>query len=382
MPPVRQVTDMSYSLATLWYERQRYLPGVLAVGFSALLIALQSGLLLGLFSITSIPIDRSLADVWIGQPKVESVDLGRPVPESWLSYLAIPQVERTESYIQAYAYWSKPPRTGGMELCMLIGTRLGPHAIGAVNGLMPEHRAALSEFGSVVIDETEFERLGIEKIGDTAEIGAKRVRVVGTVRGLKSIAGPYIFCSLETAHALLRLPPGQVTFLLAKCKTPEDARIVVQHVQSHTDKIAAFTRDEFSFQSRLHWLFKTKAGIALGLAAALGFLVGMVVTSQTLYAATAASLREYAVLRALGIPRWRMGFTVLAQSFWIGVAGTLLALPAIFGLAKFGNLMGAKVDLPWWLWTAAVGVTMLMALVSGLMALRSLRLVEPITLLR
>ena len=62
---------MSYSLTTLWYERQRYLPGVLAVGFSALLIALQCGLLLGLFSITSIPIDHTRADVWIGSPAVK-----------------------------------------------------------------------------------------------------------------------------------------------------------------------------------------------------------------------------------------------------------------------------------------------------------------------
>ena len=51
---------MAYTLSTLWYERQRYLPGVLAVAFSALLIALQCGLLLGLFSITSIPVDRNV----------------------------------------------------------------------------------------------------------------------------------------------------------------------------------------------------------------------------------------------------------------------------------------------------------------------------------
>ncbi len=50
---------MFYSLKTLWYERQRYLPGALAVSFSAVLIALQGGLLLGLFAITSIPIDHS-----------------------------------------------------------------------------------------------------------------------------------------------------------------------------------------------------------------------------------------------------------------------------------------------------------------------------------
>ena len=57
---------MSYTLATLWHDRQRYLPGILAVAFSALLIALQCGLLFGLLSISTIPIDRSDADVWIG----------------------------------------------------------------------------------------------------------------------------------------------------------------------------------------------------------------------------------------------------------------------------------------------------------------------------
>ena len=61
----------------------------------------------------------------------------------------------------------------------------------------------------------------------------------------------------------------------------------------------------------------------------LGLLVGAVVTSQTLYAATAASLKEYAVLRALGIPRWRMALSVLGQSFWIGLAGVVIAVPAI-----------------------------------------------------
>ena len=61
---------MFYVLAILWHERQRFLPGVLAVAFSALLIALQCGLLLGLFSVTSIPVDRSAADIWIGAPHV------------------------------------------------------------------------------------------------------------------------------------------------------------------------------------------------------------------------------------------------------------------------------------------------------------------------
>ena len=78
---------MSYALATLWHERQRYLPGILAVAFSALLIALQCGLLMGLFSITSLPIDHTDADIWMGAPSVLSVDLGRPIRASSLAKL-------------------------------------------------------------------------------------------------------------------------------------------------------------------------------------------------------------------------------------------------------------------------------------------------------
>src|SRR5207245_5289560 len=120
---------MSYSLATLWHERQRYLPGVLAVGFSALLIALQCGLLLGLFSITSIPVDHTRAHIWVGAPQVLSVDLGRPVPESYLCRLAgQPEVEAPEVYLQGFSYWSKP--NGAIELCIVIGSRLDDNALG------------------------------------------------------------------------------------------------------------------------------------------------------------------------------------------------------------------------------------------------------------
>ena len=49
-----------------------------------------------------------------------------------------------------------------------------------------------------------------------------------------------------------------------------------------------------------------------------------------------AALREYAVLRALGIPRWRMAGLVMAQSLWVGLAGIgrSSVTPAHEGMAK------------------------------------------------
>src|SRR6185369_15235038 len=146
---------------------------------------------------TSLPIDNTFADVWVGHPDVPSVDLGQPIPASWQAYLSqMPEVERVEIYNQGFAYWKKP--TGGVELCMLIGSRLGPDALGAVKLLTPEMRSQLTEPGAIIIDKSEFERVGINGIGDTAEINGRRVKVVNVVTGFKSLAGPYVFCNVET----------------------------------------------------------------------------------------------------------------------------------------------------------------------------------------
>ena len=140
---------MNYSLATLWHERPRFIPGIGAVAFSAVLIALQCGLLWGLFRITSIPIDNSSADVWVGSPGVRSVDLGRPINLTFLSRVAgDPRVKEVETYYQAFASWIKPD--GGSELCIVIGTDLNPDNIGSVKELTPEIRDALTEPNSIV----------------------------------------------------------------------------------------------------------------------------------------------------------------------------------------------------------------------------------------
>jgi len=372
---------MPYSLAIFWHERQRFLPAVLAVAFSALLIALQCGLLLGIFSITSLAVDSTSADVWLGGPGILSVDQGTFIPARYLARLAgQPEVESCEIYLKGLASWVKPGASGS-ELCMVIGTRLAGDALGAVRNIDLATRYLLTEPGSVIVDQSELGRLGIRGIGDHTEINGHQVRVVALVEGLQSIAAPYVYCSTETARRLLRLPADQTTYVLARCHDPASASVVVQRMRANPH-VSVFTAEELSWRTRFHWMMKTKAGLALGLAAALGLLVGAVVTSQTLYAATAVSLREYAVLRALGIPRRRMRALVLAQSLWVGVMGVGLGVPAVYFLARCAGAVGAKVLLSPWLVAGAGTVTLIMALVSGLVALRSLRLAEPATLLR
>ena len=379
---------MNYALQTLWHERQRYAAGVLAVAFSAVLIALQCGLLLGLFKITSIPIDQESSDlestIWVGSTAVPSVDLGKPIPSYYLTRVAgRPGVGMPETYIANFGNFTKP--VGGTELCFLLGTHLDEDSAGTAKVLTPEMREALSEPFTIVCDQSDVERLALNRTEVKPKINGKEVKLVGTVKGLKSLAAPWIFCSIHTARQLLGflLPHDHVTYILAKCDSPARAREVAAELrETYGEDMTAATAAEFSFESRKYWLLRTKAGIAIGYAALLGLFVGAVITYQTLYSATAASAKEFAILLALGIPRWRISVMVLQQSFWVGLVGVGLAYPICLGL-RYAALQGnVDVDLRWEVLAGTAAITTMMALSAGTLALRSVRKIEPMDLLR
>jgi len=95
-----------------------------------------------------------------------------------------------------------------------------------------------------------------------------------------------------------------------------------------------------------------------------------------------ASAKEFATLLALGIPRGKIYGLVMAQSFWVGLFGVILSVPVVFGLSQLAILGGAPVLLRWEVMTGAGLITIITALLSGLFALRSVRRIEAISLLR
>src|SRR5262249_22595594 len=214
-----------------------------------LLIALQCGLLLGMFKFASITVDRAQADIWVGGPNVLSADLGPPISERYLGRLASqPEVDFAEVYLQERTHWIRPD--GGMELCMVVGSRLEKGALGAVPELTPGLRIRLAEKGAVVLDESDLDRLGMRGAGDIAEIHGHRVKVVGLIHGFRGPAGAHVFCSVETARTLLRFQSDEASYLLAHCREPSAAPRVVQRLRGSYPGLSAFTAGELSFRSR------------------------------------------------------------------------------------------------------------------------------------
>jgi putative ABC transport system permease protein len=369
-----------WALQTLWHERKRYWAGVMAVAFSVVLIAVQNGLVSGLMRMVSFPIDLSKADVWVAGAKVQSCDLGSMFDRDALNRIVVrPEVERIDEYIQGFNFWKHPDV--GQKLVIVAGCELDDGSLGPANALPAELRRRLSEPGAVVVNEKDKSKLGITDIGDAATIFGFRVRVVGFSDSTASFTGPYILCSLRTARELLGMDADKTYYLLIKCKDPEVASQLARDLNADS-RVAAYTASEFSHKSRWYWMRTTNAGVAMGFIGLLGLAVGAVITSQTLYAATVSSLRELMVLRALGIPRFRLVRYVLAQAFFVGLLGVLVGIPISFAVARVGEAIGTKPVIDGLLILGTAGVAMATAGLAGLVALRSLSNVEPVQLLR
>src|SRR3954452_13213352 len=101
--------SVPYALRILWRDRGRVLPAVLAVAFSAALIAVQCGMLFGIIVCSSVPVDHAAADLWLTTRDTTALGEPRPIPEAWL--LRLPrelEVDRVEPCLIAFGTWHRP----------------------------------------------------------------------------------------------------------------------------------------------------------------------------------------------------------------------------------------------------------------------------------
>jgi putative ABC transport system permease protein len=374
-----------FSIAILVRERGRFIPAVFAVCFSSLLLTMQLGMLMGFLATTTRPIDRVDADLWVASDEPLAVGYSHPIPEAWAGRLAShPGIDRVAPYIYGFGLWHK--QDGGLEQCFLIGCRLDENAVGTVRDMSPALRGQLTRTGAVTIYAPDKGRLGLQEgQSEVGEIGDQRVQLAGVMyEGGKQIGMmPGVYCSLRTARRLLpNLGPDQTMYLIARCKDPAERVAIARQLRQEYPDMSVMTREEFADLTRNYWMVKTNAGVILMFIALLGLVVGAVITAQTLYSATVASKREFAMLRALGVPQRPMAGMVVAQSFSVAVLGVGLALPICMGLSAAALSQGIEARLPPWLLAATGLFVVAVAVSAGAFALRSLRGAEPEMLLR
>ncbi len=376
---------LPYSLRILIRERRRYLPAALAITFSTVLVWIQTGLLLGFIESVTRQLDRTPADLWVGSRDLPALGYSHPIEEQYYARLASqPEVEQVGPYVYGLTMWHRAD--GKLEQCFVCSTPLQEGAVGVLADLSPGQRSLLTRPGTVALYDPDRKLLGLANgVGTVGEINGHRVEVVAILHGPSKAMGlmPGLICSLRTARWLLpALQPDEVTFLIARCRHPQQADVVARRLQSAYPEIAVFTRAELTARTRTYWLTKTRAGIALAVPAMLGLLVGGVILSQTFYSAAMASWRELAVLRRLGVPQRRMQAMLLIQALAVAFVGLALAVPVTVGLNALRARVNVQALLPPEMILALDVLLVAVAILADLVALRALHRIEPANLLR
>lgn len=368
---------------TLVYEWRRFLPSALAVAFSGLLLLVQAALVLGIFNSAAVYIKKSGGDLWVGYPGTQSIELGRPIPhDAEVRLLMDPDVARVEPFRWIDGDWRGPADRGGVSV-FISGIDTRPDAMMFADVLAPELRSRLDEPDSVIVDRSDLDKLGLD-VGSQAVINGKRVRIVGVGSGLRALGGVNILTSLATARRLeADNPSGDVAYYVVKLRDPKLANEVRRRLQPEgARRYEVWTQRAFAHRAVTYWMFETGAGLGVIFLAGVVFLVGAVITSQTLMGAVAGSIREYATLHALGVGFHSLRAVVVKQSAWVGAFGLVVGGIATSLIIALAHRRDVPVQLDALTVAICAVAVMGIALVSGLMAVRALRHADPAMLLR
>jgi putative ABC transport system permease protein len=316
---------LTLAFRNLFHDRVRLAVTLVGILFSIVLVAVQLGLYLGARTMIISTIDRSDSDLWIMAYGTKNFEEAQPInTRERFTALATPGVLTATPLVVSFTDWRKP--SGGTTLVVVIGSDYEDGALAPWN-VVAGDISGLGARDAVMVDKTYLEELGLNGVGDTAQIGASRVRVTGLTDGIRSFTvTPFVFTTLNRARSLLNMPADNLTYVLVKLQPGADAETVRDALRSKLPDSEVLTKAEFRTRSLNHWLFATGAGVALIGGAILGLVVGTVIVAQTLYSSTKDHLNEFATLRALGSSSGYIHRVILAQAGLSAVLGYALGM--------------------------------------------------------
>jgi putative ABC transport system permease protein len=360
----------------LFHDRIRLAVTLIGILFSIVLVAVQLGLYLGARNLIISMIERSDGDLWIMAYGTKNFEEAQPISlREKFAALSTPGVAKAVPLISSFTEWRKP--TGGSTIVVLIGADREDGSLTPWN-IVEGDVSGLGARDAVIIEKTYLTDLGVTGVGDTAQVGASRVRITGLTEGIRSFTvTPYIFTTLNRARTLLDMPADKITYVLVKLEPGADAAAVRDEIRKSVPDSEVLTKAEFRTRSLNHWLFATGAGVALIGGAILGLIVGTVIVAQTLYSSTKDHLNEFATLRALGSSSGYIHRVILAQAALSAVLGYVLGMAISMTIVHLSESTALPIVMTPALAALLLGLTIAMCAISAISAIGKVMRIDP-----
>jgi putative ABC transport system permease protein len=361
----------------LFHDRLRFVATTVGIVFSVVLVMVQMGLYLGFGQMVTKMIDHTSTDLWVMRQGTKCFeDPSLLDDDAWRTIVHVNGVLGVATLVIGFSDWKLP--SGEMTPVFIVGSYLGDDVLrpwniteGSIKELLAPH--------TVAVDVSYEKRLGVSKLGDTAEIRGHTVHVAALTQGIRSFTTtPYVFTDLKYARDYAGVPNSKTSYFLVKLKPGANLEKVRDELLQNLKNIEVLTPSQFSARSREFWLFGTGAGMALFAGALLGVIVGTVIVAQTLYSSTKDHLDEFATLRAMGSSNRYIYSVIIYQALLNAVIGFCLASLVGFVVVWVTASGALPVVITKWLMVAIFALTLIMCTVSAFIAILRVVRIDPV----
>lgn len=292
----------------------RTLAGVAGIAAALLLVLALNAIFAGIDERLTAYLDGSGADVIVAQQGVDTMHMTESaLPERVvMAVAAVPGVAEAKPILYVPAMIE---RGEGRGIAYLIGDDSG----GAPFALATGRRA---RSGEIVLERSLAERLDAPN-GSRVRAFGQSFRVSGQVEGLASILNSVGFVRRQDLARVLH-SGGIVSYVLVRARSGVRAGELAARIESSVPSVTASTRTAFARSER-----RVVGDMTTDIVRAMtffGFVIGVAVAGLVAYSGTLSQLRDYAVLRALGLRARRALALATVQVGATVVAGFLLAL--------------------------------------------------------
>lgn len=372
----------------LTHDKLRLVARVLGTAFAVFLLFVELGFWDALLKAPVQLIHQFNGPLLVVSQANYSLAIKEPFPRRCLDQArAVPGVQDVfPLYLEhADALWRDTSKKSASQPIRVIA--FNPHQPVLDNPDVNRLGAALKVPFNILLDRKSKEQsYGPIRSGIDRELSDRTVRVVGLFTlGADFANDGNVIMSAETYGRMFSngKPPQRVLDSVdvgvVQIAKGTDVRAVYQSLcQVLPQDVRVFTKDEYIKREKEYWSKTTPMGFIFFLGLCVGFIVGAVICYQIISTDVAEHLPQYGTLKAMGYGDAFLCGVVLREALWLAVLGFVPGL----GLSKLSY---------WWL-SRETGLfmeltipsillvlflTVVMCVVSGLIALNKVRTADP-----
>jgi putative ABC transport system permease protein len=375
------------ALKMLWGDRPKYIGLLIGITFVSFLVTFALSYLDGFMSRGfALVTENPGADVWVMDPAVESTELTTNIPDSALTRvrsvdgvrsampLALTNMDarfpdgRFQSFqiiaVDQATLFGLPPLENGVSPVVMRTPDAAVVAAGGTDGKLQTPALASdqwpyrSHLGEASKNQTTtvFYRLIPDFLkpnlgeptrelaaGDVLLVNDHRVLVRGRAMALPRYPPqPLMYTTISNAARMLPPERHLLTFILAKAAPGISPRELAVRIEAQTG-LRARSSEDFKTDT-VDWLLINSEDVGdMVSMVSIAMLVGLGVTGVMLYMFTSDSLRQYAVLKAMGADSRLLLTMIFVQSGVCALLGIGLGLGIC---AVVGKVAAAEFDYP------------------------------------